>query len=76
MKIPSKQIALIFLVHSDLLYDILRQVSGKTIEVNFSPFDFRTGGEAIKTNFSPFEIQGGSEVLPAEISSIKNVQWW
>ena len=74
MKIPSTRIALILLFHSALIYNVLGQVSGKTIEANFSPIDFQKGDEVIKTNFCPFEIQDGSESLRAENSSIKNVQ--
>ena len=42
-----------FLFQFTLIYDILRQVSGRTIEGNSSPIDFQSGGEAIETNFSP-----------------------
>ena len=35
------------------MYDILRQVRGKT---NFSPIDFQSGGEVIKTVFVPLKF--------------------
>ena len=46
----------IFLFYAASMYDILRQVRGKTMEANFSPIKYQSGGEAIRTNFSLFEI--------------------
>ena len=54
MKFPSKRIALQILFHSAFIYDIVRQVRGKTMESNFSSNNFEGGGEAIETKFFSF----------------------